>query len=131
MLQIKDLTVKVEDKIVLKDFNLTIDDGVISVIMGPNGAGKSSLTKVIMDDPNYKVLKGDIIYNGKSIINLTTDLRAKLGIFLAMQNPPVIDGVTNSDFLRTAVSSINEKNVNLYSFIKKIDKSLKELSMPN
>lgn len=131
MLQIKDLTVKVEDKIVLKDFNLTIDDGVISVIMGPNGAGKSSLTKVIMADPNYKVLKGDIIYNGKSIINLTTDLRAKLGIFLAMQNPPVIDGVTNSDFLRTAVSSINEKNVNLYSFIKKIDKSLKELSMPN
>lgn len=131
MLQIKDLTVKVEDKIVLKDFNLTIDDGVISVIMGPNGAGKSSLTKVIMADPNYKVLKGDIIYNGKSIINLTTDLRAKLGIFLAMQNPPVIDGVTNSDFLRTAVSSINEKNVNLYSFIKKIDKSLEELSMPN
>ena len=131
MLQIKDLTVKVEDKIVLKDFNLTIDYGVISVIMGPNGAGKSSLTKVIMADPNYKVLKGDIIYNGKSIINLTTDLRAKLGIFLAMQNPPVIDGVTNSDFLRTAVSSINEKNVNLYSFIKKIDKSLKELSMPN
>ena len=131
MLQIKDLTVKVEDTIVLKDFNLTIDDGVISVIMGPNGAGKSSLTKVIMADPNYKVLKGDIIYNGKSIINLTTDLRAKLGIFLAMQNPPVIDGVTNSDFLRTAVSSINEKNVNLYSFIKKIDKSLKELSMPN
>lgn len=131
MLQIKDLTVKVEDKIVLKDFNLTIDDGVISVIMGPNGAGKSSLTKVIMADPNYKVLKGDIIYNGKSILNLTTDLRAKLGIFLAMQNPPVIDGVTNSDFLRTAVSSINEKNVNLYSFIKKIDKSLEELSMPN
>ena len=131
MLQIKDLTVKVEDKIVLKDFNLMIDDGVISVIMGPNGAGKSSLTKVIMADPNYKVLKGDIIYNGKSIINLTTDLRAKLGIFLAMQNPPVIDGVTNSDFLRTAVSSINEKNVNLYSFIKKIDKSLEELSMPN
>ena len=131
MLQIKDLTVKVEDQIVLKDFNLTIDDGVISVIMGPNGAGKSSLTKVIIADPNYKVLKGDIIYNGKSIINLTTDLRAKLGIFLAMQNPPVIDGVTNSDFLRTAVSSINEKNVNLYSFIKKIDKSLKELSMPN
>ena len=131
MLQIKDLTVKVEDKIVLKDFNLTIDDGVISVIMGPNGAGKSSLTKVIMADPNYKVLKGDIIYNGKSILNLTTDLRAKLGIFLAMQNPLVIDGVTNSDFLRTAVSSINEKNVNLYSFIKKIDKSLEELSMPN
>lgn len=131
MLQIKDLTVKVEDKIILKDFNLNIEDGTISVIMGPNGAGKSSLTKVIMGDLNYKVLKGDIIYNGKSIINLTTDLRAKLGIFLAMQNPPVIDGVTNSDFLRTAVSSINEKNVNLYSFIKKIDKSLEELSMPN
>ena len=131
MLEIKDLTVKVENKIVLNKFNLTINDGEVHVIMGPNGVGKSTLTKVIMADPNYKIINGDILYNKKSILNLRTDERAKLGIFLAMQNPPSINGVTNSDFLRTALSSKEEKNINLYSFIKKIDKSLESLKMPN
>ena len=131
MLEIKDLTVKVENKIVLNKFNLTINDGEVHVIMGPNGVGKSTLTKVIMSDPNYKIINGDILYNKKSILNLRTDERAKLGIFLAMQNPPSINGVTNSDFLRTALSSKEEKNINLYSFIKKIDKSLESLKMPN
>lgn len=98
MLEIKGLTVKVENKIVLNKFNLTINDGEVHVIMGPNGVGKSTLTKVIMADPNYTVLNGDILYNGKSILKLTTDERARLGIFLAMQNPIEINGVTNSDF---------------------------------
>ncbi len=131
MLEIKDLTVKVENKIVLDKFNLTINDGEVHVIMGPNGVGKSTLTKVIMADPNYKVLNGDIIYNGKSILKLTTDERARLGIFLAMQNPLEIDGVTNSDFLRTALSSKEGKNINLYSFIKKIDEAKESLKMPD
>lgn len=130
MLIIKDLTVKVEEKIVLNKFNLTINDGEVHVIMGPNGVGKSTLTKVIMADPNYKVIEGDIIYDNESILPLSTDQRAKLGIFLAMQNPLEIDGVTNSEFLRTALSSkINEK-VNLYSFIKKLDKASSELKLP-
>ena len=129
MLIIKDLTVKVEDKIVLNKFNLTINDGEVHVIMGPNGVGKSTLTKVIMADSNYKVIEGDIIYNNESILSLSTDQRAKLGIFLAMQNPLEIDGVTNSEFLRTALSSkINEK-VNLYSFIKDMDKSMKDVNL--
>lgn len=131
MLIIKDLTVKVENKIVLKDFNLTINDGEVHVIMGPNGIGKSTLTKVLMADDNYKVLSGDIIYDGKSILKLKTDERARLGIFLAMQNPLEIDGVTNSDFLRTALSSKEEKNINLYSFIKKLNTAKEELKMPN
>lgn len=131
MLEIKDLTVKVENKIVLNKFNLTINDGEVHVIMGPNGVGKSTLTKVIMADPNYTVLNGDILYNGKSILKLTTDERARLGIFLAMQNPIEINGVTNSDFLRTALSSKEGKNINLYSFIKKIDKAKSDLKMPD
>lgn len=131
MLQIKDLTVKVENKLVLDKFNLTINDGETHVIMGPNGVGKSTLTKAIMNDPNYRIVGGDIIFNGKSILNLTTDERARLGIFLAMQNPLEIDGVTNADFLRTAVSSKNKKNVNLYSFIKRIDKAKEDLNMPD
>lgn len=131
MLEIKNLTVKVENKIVLDKFNLVINDGEVHVIMGPNGVGKSTLTKVIMADPNYKVLNGDILYNNESILNLKTDERARLGIFLAMQNPLEISGVTNADFLRTALSSKEQKNINLYSFIKKIDKAKEELKMPD
>lgn len=131
MLEIKDLTVKVENKLVLNKFNLIINDGEVHVIMGPNGVGKSTLTKVIMADPNYEVISGDIIYNNESILKLTTDERARKGIFLAMQNPLEIDGVTNSDFLRTALSSKEQKNVNLYSFIKKIDKAKEDLKMPD
>ena len=131
MLEIKDLTVKVENKEVLNKFNLTINDGEVHVIMGPNGVGKTTLTKVIMNDPNYEVISGDIIYNKESILPLTTDERARKGIFLAMQNPLEIDGVTNADFLRTAVSSKDGKNVNLYSFIKKIDKAKDSLRMPD
>lgn len=131
MLEIKNIKVKVENKIVLNNFSLTIKDGEVHVIMGPNGVGKSTLTKVIMNDPNYKVIKGDILFNGNSILSLSTDERAKLGIFLAMQNPLEIDGVTNSDFLRTALSSKNGKNINLYSFIKKIDENKEKLRMPD
>ncbi len=131
MLEIKDLTIKIENKIVLDKFNLKINNGEVHVIMGPNGVGKSSLTKVIMNDPNYEVIKGDIIYNGESILSLSTDERARKGIFLAMQNPLEIDGVTNSDFLRTALSSKEMKNVNLYSFIKKLDEAKEDLKMPD
>ena len=130
MLEIKDLTVKVENKIILNKFNLKLYEGQIHVIMGPNGVGKSTLTKVIMNDLNYKIVEGDILYNNESIISYSTYERAKKGFFLAYQNPYEIDGVTNSDFLRTALSSINDKNVNLYSFIKELDKSVSDLKMP-
>ena len=131
MLEIKNLTVKVDNKIILNDFNLNIKENEVHVIMGPNGVGKSTLTKVIMADPDYKVIKGDILYKGESILSLTTDKRARLGIFLAMQNPLEINGVTNADFLRTALSSKEGKNTNLYSFIKTVEKAQNELNMPN
>ena len=131
MLEIKDLTVKVDNKIILDNFNLNINENEVHVIMGPNGVGKSTLTKVIMADPDYKVIKGDILYKGESILSLTTDKRARLGIFLAMQNPLEISGVTNADFLRTALSSKEGKNTNLYSFIKTVEKAQNELNMPN
>ena len=131
MLEIKNLTIKVENKIVLDGFNLNINDGEIHVLMGPNGVGKSTLTKAIMGDNNYKIVNGDILYNKESIIKLKVDERARKGIFLANQNPPEISGVSNSDFLRTAISSKKQKNVNLYSFIKKIDEAKKDLNMPD
>ena len=129
MLTIKNLAVKVENKQVLEDFNLEIDDGSIHVIMGPNGVGKSTLSRVIMGDNNYKVLKGSITFNGEDITKLSVDVRSKLGIFLAMQYPLEIDGVSNQDFLRTAMSSRKGKQVGLYDFILQCEKASNELKM--
>ena len=128
MLKIDNLKVNIDEKEILKDFNLEINDGEVHVIMGPNGTGKSTLSRVIMRDEKYTVEKGEIKFYGEDIINLSTDEVARKGIFMAMQLPPEIDGVSNTDFLRTALDSRNEK-VSLYKFIKKVEKSSNELNM--
>ena len=129
MLSIKNIDVLVEKKSVLKNFSLDIDKGSIHVIMGPNGVGKSTLSRVIMGDNNYKIENGSITFNGEDITNMTTDMRSRLGIFLAMQYPLEKDGVRNQDFLRTAMSSHQEKNVGLYDFIVNCEKATEELKM--
>lgn len=126
---IKDLSVNVLDKEILKDFNLSINSGEIHAIMGPNGTGKSTLSKVIMGHPSYNVSSGDILVDGNSILSLTTDLRSKLGIFLVYQNPVSIEGISNSEFIRTSLNARNEKNIGLYEFIKNIEGSLEKLEM--
>ena len=127
-LKIKDLTVSVENKTILKNFNLEIKSGEIHAIMGPNGTGKSTLSKVIMGDSNYKVEKGNIYFDDKEINNMPTDERARLGIFLGYQMPPEIEGVSNADFLRAAIHNKDE-NFKLYDFIKKINTNVEQLSM--
>ena len=129
MLSIKNLSVSVASKKVLNDFNLDIDDGSVHVIMGPNGIGKSTLSRVIMGDNNYKVSNGDIIFNGESIKKMPVDLRSRLGIFLVMQYPLEIDGVSNQDFLRTAISSHEGKKVGLYDFINRCEEATNDLKM--
>ena len=104
MLKIENLKATVDDKVILNDFNMIINDGETHVIMGPNGVGKSTLSRVIMGDSNYKILSGNIIFNGDNLIPLSTDERAKLGIFLAMQYPMEIEGVSNQDFLGIVLS---------------------------
>lgn len=126
---IKNLSVNVMDKEILKDFNLTINSGEIHAIMGPNGTGKSTLSKVIMGHPSYNVSNGDILFDGNSILTLTTDLRSKLGIFLVYQNPVSIEGISNSEFIRSALNARNDKNVGLYEFIKNVEGSLEKLEM--
>ena len=97
--------------------------------MGPNGTGKSTLSRVIMGDSNYKVMSGDILFNGNSILDKSVDERSRMGIFLAMQYPMEIEGVSNQDFLRTAMSSKEGKQVGLYDFIMKCEKASEELKM--
>ena len=127
-LKIKDLTVSVENKTILKNFNIEIKSGEIHAIMGPNGTGKSTLSKVIMGDTNYKVEKGNIYFDEKNINDMPTDERARLGLFLGYQMPPEIEGVSNSDFLRAAMHN-KEENFKLYDFIKKINKNVEQLNM--
>lgn len=128
-LDIINLSVMVDNKLVLKDFNLSLDNGKIYVLMGPNGTGKSTLSRVIMGDSNYKVMSGDILFNGNSILGKSVDERSRMGIFLAMQYPMEIEGVSNQDFLRTAMSSKEGKQVGLYDFIMKCEKASEELKM--
>ncbi len=129
ILKIDNINVLVEGKPILKNFSLEIKSGEIHAIMGPNGVGKSTLTKIIIGDPNYKLTKGHIYFNDIEINKLEIDERARLGIFLGMQSPIEIEGVTNADFLRTAVSIKEKDSFSLMPFIKKLDKTVEKLKM--
>ena len=131
MLNIDKLNVIVGDKQILKDFSIDIKPGEIHAIMGPNGTGKSTLSRVILGDEKYTVSSGDILVDGKSILNLETSDRARLGIFVCFQNPISIDGISNSEFIRTAINSNNENSVGLYQFIKDIENNIADLKMDN
>lgn len=131
LLSIKKLNVEVSNKQILKNFNLDVNSGEVHVIMGPNGVGKSSLSRVIMGDNNYKVLSGEIVYENDSLFKLKTDERARNGIFLAMQYPVEVPGVSNQDFLRTAISQKEDKRIGLYDFILNVEKATEELKMNN
>lgn len=131
MLEIENINVKVkdDDKDILKDFSLTIAPGEIHAIMGPNGTGKSTLAKTIMGHYKYQVTSGKIFFEKKDITSATVDERARCGIFLGMQDPTEIDGVTNSEFLRTALKEVTGENVNLYTFIKQMEESMADLKL--
>ena len=128
-LKIENLNVTVENKKILNNFNLEIKSGEIHAIMGPNGTGKSTLLKVIMGDSNYTVESGNIYFDETVLNELTVSQRANLGIFLGMQLPPEIEGVTNADFLRTALHTKQKEQFKLFSFIKKLDENVEKLKM--
>lgn len=109
ILKIENLHAKAENKEILKGLTLSIKSGEIHALMGPNGSGKSTLLNVIMGHPGYKVTKGNILFNGKSILKMTTDERARLGLFTAFQYPMEIPGVNFANFLRIAKNSISKK----------------------
>ena len=131
MIKIEDLSVNVNDRKILDNFNIDINDGEIHAIMGPNGTGKSTVSKVIMGSSDYEIKSGKIIFNGEDISNLEVDERSRKGIFLSMQNPISIEGVTNSEFLRTALNARSEEPIGLFDFIRTIETNIKELDIKN
>ena len=130
MLSIKNLTVKINDKTILHDFNLDINDGEIVTLMGPNGVGKSTICKVIMGDPTYEVINGSIFYNNIDLLSLSTDERSRQGIFLLAQNPIELEGITNAEVLRSALECKTGEHVNIFDFNKKITHICEKLNIP-
>lgn len=106
MLTIKNLHARVEDKQILKGINLTVNPGEVHAIMGPNGSGKSSLASVLAGRENYEVTGGEVDFDGKNLLELSPEDRAREGVFLAFQYPIEIPGVSNINFLRTAMNEI-------------------------
>ncbi|WLV23897.1 Fe-S cluster assembly ATPase SufC [Aciduricibacillus chroicocephali] len=126
VLEIKNLHVSIEDKEILKGVDLTIKGGEFHAVMGPNGTGKSTLASAIMGHPSYEITEGSITLDGEDVLEMEVDERARAGLFLAMQYPSEISGVTTSEFLRSAMNARREEGdeISLMKFIKEMDEAL-------
>ena len=129
LLKVSDLHVSVEEKQILHGLNLTIHPGETHVLLGPNGAGKSTLGNAIMGNPAYQVTAGDILLEGESILEDSTDARAKKGLFMSFQNPLEVPGITLSNFIRSALEQKTGERVRLWDFRKNIRKKMALLQM--
>jgi Fe-S cluster assembly ATP-binding protein len=137
-LEIKDLHVSVEDKVILKGIDLVVRSGEVHAIMGPNGSGKSTLSLAIMGHPRYKVTKGSVLLDGADLLSLPVDERARKGLFLAFQYPSAIPGVSVANFLRTAINArrstpgAEKKNdMPIPQFRKLLTEKMKQLEVPD
>lgn len=128
-LQIKDVHAQVDGKEILKGINLEIHSGETHALMGPNGNGKSTLLAVIMGNPKFQVTSGEILYDGKDVLQMSVDERSRAGLFLGMQYPSEVSGVTNSDFLRAAMNARTQKPVSLFKFIKAMEGAIEQMEM--
>ncbi len=130
-LKIENLQVEIDGKVILKDFNLEIKGGEVHAIMGPNGTGKSTLSSALMGHPKYEITGGTVTFNGENLLEMEVDGRARAGLFLAMQYPSEISGITNADFLRSAINARREEGdeISLMKFIRQMDKQMDLLEM--
>ena len=129
MLEIQNLHVSTEGKEILKGLTLKINQGEIHAIMGPNGSGKSSLSLVLMGHPRYQITAGSISIDGQDVALLTPDKRAKLGLFLAMQYPVAVPGVSDFNLLRSANKNLEREKISALEFQNKVKKEMKSLKM--
>jgi Fe-S cluster assembly ATP-binding protein len=133
-LEIRDLHASVTDaageaREVLRGVNLTVNAGETHAIMGPNGSGKTTLAYAIAGHPRYQVTQGSITLDGEDVLAMSVDARARAGLFLAMQYPVEVPGVTVSNFLRTAVTAVRGEAPKLRAFVKELNTAMKGLSM--
>jgi Fe-S cluster assembly ATP-binding protein len=128
-LEIRDLKVAVEDKEILRGVNLTVKSGETHAIMGPNGSGKSTLAYAIAGHPKYTVTGGQVLLDGVDLLELSVDERARAGLFLAMQYPVEVPGVSVSNFLRTAVTSVRGEAPKLREFAKDLKGGMDALAI--
>lgn len=128
---IEGLKATIEGKEILKGINLQMKGGEIHAIMGPNGTGKSTLASALMGHPKYEVTEGTVTLDGEDVLDMAVDERARAGLFLAMQYPSEIAGVTNSDFLRSAINARRGEGneISLIKFIRQMEGKMKELDM--
>ena len=131
VLKIENLHVNVDGVEILKGINLEINTGEFHAIMGPNGSGKSTLASTIMGHYKYEVTQGKILLDGLNVLEMSVDERSRNGLFLAMQYPNEVSGITNSEFIKTAMQARlpEGKNVSLYKFITELELSVKDLKM--
>ncbi|MEV1129544.1 Fe-S cluster assembly ATPase SufC [Agromyces sp. NPDC049794] len=133
VLEIKNLHVNVETdqgiREILRGVDLTINEGEIHAVMGPNGSGKSTLAYTIAGHPKYKVTEGQILLDGENVLDMTVDERARAGLFLAMQYPVEIPGVTVTNFLRTAKTAIDGTAPSVRTWVKDVRQSMTNLRM--
>lgn len=129
LLVLRDVHVAIDSKEIVKGVSLTVREGEIHALMGPNGSGKSTLANTIMGHPRYTVTGGDIIFRGESVIGMTPDERARRGLFLSLQYPTAIPGVTMVNFLRRAVNAGRETEMPVREFRTLLTEKMKLLKV--
>lgn len=129
LLDVQNISVRVEEKQVLSNVNLQIQSGETHVLLGPNGAGKSTLGNAIMGNPVYTLIGGKIIFDGQDITEEKTDKRAKAGLFLSFQNPLEVPGISLETFIRSAIQQRTGERVKLFQFQKELKANMELLNM--
>jgi Fe-S cluster assembly ATP-binding protein len=128
-LVIEDLHVQVEDKQILRGVDLTVEAGKVHALMGPNGSGKSTLAYALAGHPRYQVTGGKVDFKGEDVLGLTPDERARMGMFLAMQYPVEVPGVSVTNFLRTAMNAVRGQDIPVREFAKDLREQMRQLDM--
>lgn len=133
MLEIRNLHVSIEGKEILKGIHLNVKAGEVHAVMGPNGSGKSTLTQVLAGNENYKVTKGEVLYEGRDLLKMPAEERARAGLFLAFQYPVAIPGVSTAYFLRAALNEIRKsrglEELDAMEFLELLKEKIKLIEM--